>query len=44
MVELADKAERELSQNEEVISGEISIGCGETQNMEKGEGIFTCCD
>lgn len=35
VVELADKAERELSQNEEVISGEISIGCGETQNMEE---------
>lgn len=31
---LADKAEKELSQEEKVISGEISIGCGETQNME----------
>lgn len=34
IIELTDKAEKELSQNAEVISGEISIGCGETQNME----------
>lgn len=31
---LAAKAEKELSQSDEIVSGEISIGCGETQNME----------
>ena len=31
---LAAKTERELSQSDETVSGEISIGCGETQNLE----------
>lgn len=31
---LAAKAEKELSQSEEIVSGEISIGCGETRNMK----------
>lgn len=34
IVELSDKAEQELSRKPEVIAGEISIGCGETRNME----------
>lgn len=29
----AEKAEKELSHGEELVSGEISIGCGETKNM-----------
>lgn len=33
LVELANKTERELQHQEEVISGEISIGCGETKNI-----------
>ncbi|MCH4166620.1 MAG: LysR family transcriptional regulator [Megasphaera sp.] len=33
LVELADKTERELQHQEESISGEISIGCGETENV-----------
>lgn len=33
IVALADKAEKELAQGEETISGEIAIGCGETKNM-----------
>lgn len=33
LVELADKTEQELQHKEEVISGEISIGCGETKNV-----------
>lgn len=33
IVALADKAEKELSQGEEAVSGEITIGCGETKNM-----------
>ncbi len=31
---LASKTEKELLQGEKIVSGEISIGCGETQNME----------
>lgn len=34
ITELTDKAEKELSKREEIISGEIAIGCGETQNVE----------
>lgn len=34
LVELADKTERELQHQEEAVSGEISIGCGETKNVE----------
>ena len=33
IVELADKTEREFAQSEEELSGEIAIGCGETQSM-----------
>ena len=33
IIALADKAEKELAQGENTISGEISIGCGETKNM-----------
>lgn len=33
IVALADKAEKELAQAEDAISGEIAIGCGETKNM-----------
>ena len=34
IVELAEKTERELLHGEESVAGEISIGCGETQNMK----------
>ena len=34
IVELAEKTTRELVCREEAVSGEISIGCGETQNMK----------
>lgn len=34
IVDLTEKTERELKCREEIISGEISIGCGETQNMK----------
>lgn len=34
IIDLADKTEKELAHEEETISGEISIGCGETQNMK----------
>lgn len=34
IIELAEKTERELLHGEENIAGEISIGCGETQNMK----------
>lgn len=33
MVDLADKTAQELTTPEETIAGEISIGCGETQNV-----------
>ena len=33
IVELADKTEREFAQSKEELSGEIAIGCGETQSM-----------
>lgn len=33
IVDLAEKAAKELKHGEETVSGEISIGCGETQNM-----------
>ena len=33
IVELADKAERELQHHEEALTGEIAIGCGETAAM-----------
>lgn len=34
IINLFDKTEREISTNEETISGEISIGAGETKGME----------
>ena len=34
IVDLAEKTAKELTHGEEVVSGEISIGCGETQNMK----------
>ena len=34
IVDLAEKTEKELTHGEEIVSGEISIGCGETQNMK----------
>jgi len=34
IVDLAEKTEKELKHEEEAVSGEISIGCGETQNMK----------
>lgn len=34
IVDLAEKTAKELKHGEENISGEISIGCGETQNMK----------
>lgn len=34
IVDLAEKAEKELKHGEETVSGEISIGCGETRNMK----------
>ena len=33
IVELADKAERELQQHEEELTGEVAIGCGESVAM-----------
>lgn len=33
IVELADKTEREFAQSEGELTGEIAIGCGETQSM-----------
>ncbi len=33
IVALAEKAEKELKQSEDTVSGEIAIGCGETKNM-----------
>ena len=34
IVDLAEKTEKELRHGEEAVSGEISIGCGETRNMK----------
>lgn len=34
IVDLAEKTAKELRHGEEMVSGEISIGCGETQNMK----------
>ena len=34
IVDLAEKTEKELAHGEEAVSGEISIGCGETRNMK----------
>ena len=35
IVDLTEKTEKELVHGEETVSGEISIGCGETQNMNR---------
>jgi DNA-binding transcriptional LysR family regulator len=40
LVDLADRTEREMQQKNEIISGEISIGVGETRNMEFLSGIM----
>lgn len=34
LVDLAEKTAKEVSHQDEVISGEIAIGCGETKNLE----------
>lgn len=34
IIDLAEKTQKELRHEEEAISGEIAIGCGETQNMK----------
>lgn len=34
LVDLAEKTAKEVSRQDEVISGEIAIGCGETKNLE----------
>ncbi len=34
IVDLAEKAAKEVKREEEMVLGEISIGCGETQNMK----------
>ena len=34
IVDLTEKTAKELKHGEEMVSGEISIGCGETQNMK----------
>lgn len=34
IVDLTEKAAKELKRGDETVSGEISIGCGETQNMK----------
>ena len=34
IVDLTEKTAKELTHGEEAVSGEISIGCGETQNMK----------
>lgn len=40
IVELADKAERELSECEQFIDGEISIGCGEMESVKLITKLF----
>lgn len=34
IADLAEKTQKELKHGEEMVSGEISIGCGETKNMQ----------
>lgn len=34
ILDLAEKTKKELRREQETVSGEIAIGCGETQNME----------
>ena len=40
IAELADKAERELAENEQLIDGEISIGCGELAAVQLIPKLF----
>ncbi len=40
IAELADKAERELSENEQLVDGEISIGCGELAAVQLIPKLF----
>lgn len=40
IVELADKAERELSESEQLIDGEISVGCGELESVKLITKLF----
>lgn len=35
LVDLAEKARKELAQSEDVLTGEVSIGCGELRSMEE---------
>lgn len=41
IVDLAEKAAKELKHEEETVSGEISIGCGETRNMKPLSEMMT---
>lgn len=40
IVELADKMERELAEHEELIDGEVSIGCGELASVQLLPELF----
>ncbi len=40
IVELADKAERELSESEQLIDGEIAVGCGELESVKLITELF----
>lgn len=40
IVDLTEKTQKELSHGEETVSGEISIGCGETRNMKPLSGMI----
>lgn len=41
IVDLAEKTAKELKHEKEMVSGEISIGCGETQNMKPLSEMMT---
>lgn len=41
IVDLTEKTEKELVHGTEIVSGEISIGCGETQNMKFIAGLMS---
>lgn len=41
LINLAEKAKNELSQTEDILTGEISIGCGESQSMNELSKIIT---
>ncbi len=40
IVELADKAEKELSESEQLIDGEIAVGCGELESVKVITKLF----